>query len=108
MIVLFCTTVADIRGDAKEEKRLEAIVNDIEEAQAEGDYRLALLNAESIEYTRNDDERERWWGIKREALIEDIIEEAEKNGQHLERTPEKEIDEEAEDDAGSNTDEQQS
>lgn len=71
--------------NAKEENRLTAIVTEVEEAMNEGDYKLALLNAESMEYGGSDKERERWWGIKRETLIDDIIDEAEKNGVHLEK-----------------------
>ena len=73
--------------NAKEEKRLEAIVEVVEEAMDSKDYKYALRNAESMEYDGSDKERERWWGIKRDTLIDDIIERAEKDGIHLERAP---------------------
>lgn len=75
------------KDNAKEEKRLEAIVVDIEEALEQNDYKLALRNAESMEYKGHDAERERWWRIKKETLIDEIIDMAEKNGVHLERSP---------------------
>lgn len=74
------------KTNMKEEQRLEAIVADIEMALEQNDYKLALRNAESIEYKGNDAERERWWGIKKETLIDEIIDMAEKNGIHLERS----------------------
>ena len=75
------------KDNAKEETRLEAIVVDIEIALEQKDYKLALRNAESMEYKGHDAERERWWGIKKETLIDEIIDMAEKNGVHLERSP---------------------
>lgn len=85
----------DIAGNHKqkvtsknEEPRLEAIVDEAEDALAEGDFRLALRIAESMDYNGYDDDRERWWGIKKETLIDMIIEEAEADGIHLDRTPE--------------------
>lgn len=73
--------------NAKEETRLETIVVEVEAAMESKNYKLALLNAESIEYNGHDDERERWWSIKKEMLIDATIEEAEANGIHLEKSP---------------------
>lgn len=70
-----------------EEERLTAIVTEIEENMEAGKYKLALLNAESMNYEGKDTEAERKWNIKKEYLIEEILEEAEKNGVHLEYTP---------------------
>lgn len=75
------------KTNMKEEERLEVIVNDIEMALEQNDYKLAFRNAESMEYRGTDKERERWWNIKRETLIDEIIDMAEKNGVHLERSP---------------------
>lgn len=90
MIIILIITAPMIGGAKyeKEEARLEAIVADVEIAMDEGDYRLALRTAESIEYRYEDtnQERARWWGIKKETLIDEIIETAEENGVHLERT----------------------
>lgn len=77
--------IAIWHGNAKEEARLESIVNDVQEALDEDNYRLALRTAESMEYSGSDDERERWWGIQKEELIVTVLEEASKNGIYLER-----------------------
>lgn len=81
-------------GAAKKEvARLEAIEQVAIEALEKGEYKKALLNAEGLVYKPgiadgNHDEFERQWNIKRELLIDEIIEEAEKNGVFLERTQE--------------------
>lgn len=75
------------KDNAKEEIRLEAIVADVETALEQNDYKLALRNAESMEYKGHDAERERWWGIKKETLIDEIIDMAEEDAVHLERSP---------------------
>ena len=85
LLVIFIKIMVGSTNE-KEEARLEAIVVDVETAMAAGDYRLALRTAESIEYRAGNSERARWWGIKRETLIDEIIETAEENGVHLERT----------------------
>lgn len=89
-LMLVCEIIYSVisfpKDNAKEEIRLEAIVADIDTAMEQNDYKLALRNAESMEYKGHDAERERWWGIKRETLIDEIIDIAEENGVHLERS----------------------
>ena len=75
------------RYEAKEEDRLEAIVKEVEDAVESKNYGFALRNAESIEYNGEDKESERRWSIKKDTLIDEIIESAEKEGIHLERAP---------------------
>lgn len=77
-----------------EEERLTALEVQIEENLSNGEYKLALLNAESMEYSGYDEEAKRKWGVKKEYLIEKIIEEAAKNGVILERSDSAENDEE--------------
>lgn len=85
-IIIYASIIGP-KDNAKEEIRLEAIVADIGTAMEQNDYKLALRNAESMEYKGHDAERERWWVIKKETLIDEIIDVAEENGVHLERSP---------------------
>lgn len=76
-------------AEKKELARLKAIEQVVTEAIENGEYKKALLNAEGLVYkpkvlNGNADENERQWNIKRELLIDEIVEEAEKNGIHLE------------------------
>ena len=81
---------------AKEENlRLEAIEHVALESLEDGEYKKALLNAEALEYrprisNGNVHEQERQWNIKRELLIDRIIDEAAENGVLLERPPQDE------------------
>ncbi len=72
------------RKNTKEEARLDAIVVEIEKAIDDGDFKYALRNAQSIEYDGYDKERERWWNIKKDTLIDTIVEKANENGVQLE------------------------
>lgn len=81
-------------GEVKKEiARMETIEQEVSEALANDDYKRALLNAESLVFqpkirTGDAGEIERQWDVKREILIDKIIEEAANNGIILERTPE--------------------
>lgn len=68
-----------------EEKRLNAIVQEVDDALDNHDYKLAMRIVESMKYQTYDKERERWWGIKKESMIDEIISEAHKNGVEIER-----------------------
>ncbi len=77
----------------KEIARIETIEQEVSESLANDDYKKALLNAEALVFqpkirTGDADEIERQWDVKREILIDKIIEEAANNGIILERTPE--------------------
>lgn len=78
----------DRSSNKKEEARLESILIEIDSALDAGDYKLALRNAESIEYGGHDKERARWWSIKKETLIDSIIDQAEEHGVFLQRAEE--------------------
>lgn len=75
---------ANQQNDA-EEKRLNAIVQEVDDALDNHDYQLAMRIVESMKYNTYDKERERWWGIKKESMIDEIISEAHKNGIDIER-----------------------
>lgn len=73
--------------NAKEVARLESVVDEIESNLDKGKYKMALVLAESLNYGAYDNVQEREWKVKREYLIEQIIEEAAENGVILNRTP---------------------
>ena len=93
--ILLCL-VGSISGNnevKKETARLESIEKVAVEALENGEYKKALLNAEDLVFDpdMHEDELVRQWDIRRELLIDEIIEEAEKNGVHLERTEESDV-----------------
>ena len=88
LIVVFCATVSNCRSPEKnrqEEIRLETIVSDANDALTNREYKQALRIADSMKYNGYDKERERWWGIEKERLIDEIINESHKAGIELER-----------------------
>lgn len=87
VILIVSLSISSPKKDAAEETRLGTIVSDIEVALEQKDYKLALRNAESMEYNGFDDERDRWWKIKKESLIDEIIDKAAENGVYLEHSP---------------------
>lgn len=72
----------------KETERLEGIVVEIENALESQEYKLALMNAESLAYNGSvsNDELTQKWDIQREYWIDKVIKEAKENGVTLERT----------------------
>lgn len=89
--LLLVNAIRGPRAQKKEVARLESIEQVAVEALKNGEYKKALLNAEALVYNpsirnSNSDEIERQWDVNRELLIDEIIEEAEKNGVHLERS----------------------
>ena len=92
LIIFISRAVWGPGAEKKELNRLESIEQEAEEALKNGEYKKALLNAEALIYSPSirrgkiSDEIERQWDIRRELLLDRIIEEAEKNGVHLERT----------------------
>lgn len=77
--------------NAREVARLEADVEEIESNLEDGKYKIALTLAESLEYGGYDNVEERTWNVKREYLIEQIIDEAAENGVKLQRTQQNDI-----------------
>lgn len=88
--VVTVTTCGNPEKNRKEEIRLETIVSDANEALENQEYKQALRIVESMKYEGNDSERERWWGIEKERLIDKIINESHKAGIELERPTEEE------------------
>ena len=78
--------------EPKEIDRLESILVETQEALNNGEYKLALNYADSIDYQRFDIEMEREWDIQREYWVEKVLEEAAENGVDLEYTPTPDID----------------
>ena len=91
-IFLISLIVLNFVEEPKEINRLEAIVVEVQEAIAAGEYKLALNLADSIDYQRFDVEMERKWDIEREYWVEKVLEEATANGIDLEYTPTPDID----------------
>lgn len=100
LIFVIIFSVQAIKGPGaqrKEVARMEAIEQEANTALENGEYKKALLNAEGLIYKSSihngdSDELERQWDVKRELLIDEILEEAEKHGVYLEYTPSKEND----------------
>lgn len=80
-IIVFATSSS---SEKKEIARLEAIVEKIEIALDEGDYKYALMNVDNLHYTKSDTDLEKEWEIKRDYYIDKVIEEAAKDGIILE------------------------
>lgn len=80
------------KEEAKEIDRLEAIVVEVQDALGKKEYKLALNNADSIDYQRHDVEMERKWDIQRKYWVDKVLEEAAKNGIDLEYTSTPDID----------------
>lgn len=73
----------------REMEKIENIKQNAAEALEKGDYKRALLTVESLDYEELTEENGRSWKLDQELLIEEIIDEAEKHGVHLERTQDK-------------------
>lgn len=90
--MLILSALLSPKEEAKEIDRLEAIVVEVQDALEKKEYKLALNNADSIDYQRHDVEMERKWDIQREYWVDKVLEEAAKNGVDLEYTPTPDID----------------
>ena len=78
-------------AEKRECARMESIYKEAQTALENDEYKKALLNAEGLVYSpnttnKNTDELKRQWNIKRELLVDEILQEAEKNGINLEYT----------------------
>lgn len=91
LILVFTLTA---NSEKKEIQRLDNIVIEIEAALDNGDYKLALMNADRLDFTGSDTELNRDWEIKREYWIDKVIEEAAEDGVVLERPVETEYSDE--------------
>ena len=91
-VILIFLIFSAPRDEAKEIERLEAIVVEVQDALEKKEYKLALNNADSIDYQRYDVEMERKWDIQREYWVDKVLEEASQNGIDLEYTQTPDID----------------
>lgn len=80
------------KEEAKEIDRLEAIIDEVQDALEKKEYKLALNTADSIDYQLYDVDMERKWDIQREYWVDKVLEEAAKNGVDLEYTPTPDVD----------------
>ena len=79
MLFIFISTISS-DSEKKEIARLEAIVEKIELALDEGDYKYALMNADNLHYTKSDTALKREWENKRNYYIDKVIEMAARSG----------------------------
>lgn len=79
-IVFISIFITLSHSEKKENVRLEAIVDEVEIALDEGDYKYALMNADNLHYTKSNTDLEKEWEIKRNYYINKVIEEASKDG----------------------------
>lgn len=89
VIIITLTLTLTSSAEKEEIQRLENIEIKIEAALEDGDYKLALMNADSLDFNGADSGLERDWEIKRNYWIDKVIEEASKNGVTLERPVDK-------------------
>lgn len=93
IIIIFLVLAIKAPGaEKKEVARMESIYKEAQTALEKDEYKKALLNAEGLVYSpsitnKDTEELKRQWDIKRELLVDEILQEAEKNGINLEYTP---------------------
>lgn len=79
-IVRFTDSVRDSKIIPEENKRLDIICREVETNLIDGEYELALFNAESISFNYRNDDSIREWIQKRNTLINKVIREAKADG----------------------------
>lgn len=82
--IIISISVASSCSEKKEIARLEAIVEEIELALDDGDYKYALMNADNLHYTKSNTALKNEWENKRNYYIDKVIETAAENGVILE------------------------
>lgn len=80
VVVISISNAKQPKRDAEEVARLEAIVAEVEEALANKEFDLAMMQAKSIDFDEYDDELERQWDIERDYLIKKVIAAAAEEG----------------------------
>lgn len=85
-VVFLIIAIATPGVEKREVARLDGIVKEIETQLDEGQYKLALMNAQELFYNGafKNDEQVRKWNIQKEYWIDKIITEASENGVKLE------------------------
>lgn len=86
-ILFICLSTVVSIGEKNETKRLENIVTEIEEQLEAGEFKYALMIADTLVYDRSNAGEIRKWETRRTYWIEKIIEEASEHGIELEYTP---------------------
>lgn len=86
-VLIIGSNMAGSKDDAKELAQLKAMISETEGCLERSEYKLALMNAESIKTDSYDDEVQRQYEVQKEYLIDKVIEKASQNGVVLERTP---------------------
>lgn len=95
IIIIAYVGASTSNTENEETARIEAIYQEAQTALENGEYKKALLNAEALDYSpgingKNTSELKRQWEVKKELIIDEILDEAEKHGVYLEYTPEEE------------------
>ena len=83
--LMFICLIRFLVQNNSEEARLNSIVEKVETALDDHDYQLALRLARTMSYEAHNKDRKEWWELKRESLIDGVIEEAHDNGVELRR-----------------------
>ncbi len=92
---MFAWVINDTKKEEKLElERMDDIVEEIEDALEDKNYKLALMHAKTLKYTLNDEDLKKEWQIKQEYYIDKIYEEAEKNNIILEQPTDETADDE--------------
>lgn len=108
--IFISISVASSCSEKKEIARLDAIVEEIELALDDGDYKYALMNADNLHYTKSNTALKNEWENKRNYYIDKVIETAAENGVilkapvHDEEIPAKSEADTSSDDSGGITD----
>lgn len=92
IVLLFIIGVVQPIAEKEETERLQNIVNEVQLAIDNKEYKHALQIADSIDYQRYKVDMERKWDIEREYWIEKVIDAAAADGITLEYTPSLDID----------------
>lgn len=91
-IIIILALISNPGLEKEEIERLENIVNDVQIAMNNKEWKHALRIADSIDYQRFDTEMERKWDIEREYWVDKVIEKAKNDGVTLEYNPSVDID----------------
>lgn len=86
VLIIFEMSVCVPTWDKEEEQRLQTIVAEVKDYLNQNNFKTALRRAETIRFERDNKEKEEEWNVKKEDLIDKIIEEAKKHGVKLKRS----------------------
>lgn len=103
-IIVIPMKIFSSKDEEREIKRLEAIVDEVQDALEQKEYKLALNNAVSIDYQGKDTELDRQWDIKREYWADKVVEKAAKDGVVLEYESDSNSTKSKQNDSGNSTD----